>query len=121
MSLDMDSRKNRSSSTTETSSFFIMPPAAIRWTRRPSSELYRGSAWNCPAFSKNATSAMPVPHKLWLMSKRHEPSYRRPALWMPDVDLRFIEPVVTILSRPARPTAASRVSMRKLWCTPRIL
>jgi hypothetical protein len=60
---------------------------------------------------KNATSAMPVPHKLWLMSKRHEPSYR----------LRLIEPVVTILSRPARWTAASCVSMRKLWCTPRIL
>jgi hypothetical protein len=36
---------------------------------------------------KNATSAMPLPHKLWLMSKRLEPSYRRPALWMPDVDL----------------------------------
>jgi hypothetical protein len=50
---------------------------------------------------KNATSAMPVPHKLWLMSTRNEPSYRRPALWMPDVDLRLIEPVVTILSRPA--------------------
>ena len=28
---------------------------------------------------KNATSAMPVALKLWLMSKRHEPSYRRPA------------------------------------------
>jgi len=70
---------------------------------------------------KNATSAMTVPHKLWLMSKRHEPSYRRPAPWMPDVDLYSIEPVVTILSRPARRTAASCVSMRKLWCTPRIL
>src|SRR5215471_9130537 len=32
MSLDMDSRKNRSSSTTETSIFFIMPPMAIRRT-----------------------------------------------------------------------------------------
>ena len=43
---------------------------------------------------KNATSAMPLPHKLWLMSKRHESSYRRPALWMPDVDLYLIEQVV---------------------------
>ena len=43
---------------------------------------------------KNAISAMPVPHKLWLMSKRLEPSYRRPALWMPDVDLYLIERVV---------------------------
>jgi hypothetical protein len=28
---------------------------------------------------KNANSAMPVAPKLWLMSKRHEPSHRRPA------------------------------------------
>jgi hypothetical protein len=70
---------------------------------------------------KNATSAMPVPRKLWLMSKRHEPSYRRLALCMPDVDLCSIGPVVMILSRPARRTAASRVSMRKRWCTPSIL
>jgi hypothetical protein len=30
MSLHMDSRKNRSSSTTETSTFFITPPKTIR-------------------------------------------------------------------------------------------
>jgi hypothetical protein len=121
MSLDMDSRKNRSSSTTETSTFFIMPPGAICWTYRVGSELCRRSAWNCSARNYNATGAMPVPHKLWLMSKCLDPSYRRPALWMSDVDLYSIEPVVKILSRPARRTAASCVSMRKLWCTPRIL
>jgi hypothetical protein len=30
MSLPMESRKNRSSSTTETNSFFITPPLAVR-------------------------------------------------------------------------------------------
>jgi len=47
---------------------------------------------------KNATSEMPVPHKLWFMSKRQEPSYRRPALWMSDVHLYSIEPVVKTAS-----------------------
>jgi hypothetical protein len=28
---------------------------------------------------KNANSAIPVAPKLWLMSRRHEPSHRRPA------------------------------------------
>jgi hypothetical protein len=38
MSLHMESRKKRSSSTTETSTFFITPPVAFRWTRLAGSQ-----------------------------------------------------------------------------------
>jgi hypothetical protein len=65
MSLHMDSRKNRSSSTTETNTFFIMPPwpfagpaeRAANYADTPHGILY---------LRENATAAVPVPHKFWL-------------------------------------------------------
>src|SRR5215475_3168324 len=94
MSLDMDSRKNRSSSTTEISTFFIKPPVVISLDPSCGQRTMRTRRMELFRMYKNATSAMPMPHKLWLMSKRHEPSYR-----MPDVDLYSVEPVVKRVGR----------------------
>jgi hypothetical protein len=60
-----------------------MPPVATRW-----STVRAANYADAPHGTyKNATREKPVPHKLWFMSKRQEPSYRRRALWMLDVDL----------------------------------
>jgi hypothetical protein len=66
MSLHMDSRKNRSSSTTETSTFFIMPPWPFAGpaVRANCADAPHGMLYLC----ENATSAMPMPRKLWLIS-----------------------------------------------------
>src|SRR5215469_14668493 len=66
MSLHMDSRKNRSSSTTETSTFCIMPPWLFAELVVRASQ-YRSSALDCLICVKNATGALPVSRKLWLI------------------------------------------------------
>src|SRR6266566_8539814 len=71
MSLPMESRKNRSSSTTETNSFFITPPLAVRSNPpcgRPNNAV--APAWDDVICAKNAAGAMPVPPKLWRISGR---------------------------------------------------
>src|SRR5262249_52883830 len=68
MSRHMDSRKNRSSSTTETRCFVVMPPLAVR--SKPASAVrdavaLRGTIVFC---AEDATGVMPAPRKLWLIS-----------------------------------------------------
>jgi len=41
---------------------------AIRYTRRAGGQLCRSSAWDWLIIVKNATSAVPMPRKLWLTS-----------------------------------------------------
>jgi hypothetical protein len=63
-----------------------MPPVATRWPT-----VRAANYADAPHGTyKNATREKPVPHKLWFMSKRQEPSYRRRALWMLDVDLSCV-------------------------------
>src|SRR5262249_4954177 len=70
MSLLIDSRKNRSSSTIETSGFSVMPPLGVRTNlprgRPTTPSLARDHVNVC----KNVTAAMPVLRKLWLISRR---------------------------------------------------
>src|SRR6266699_4972802 len=68
MSLPMDSRKNRSSSTTETNSFFIMPPLAVR--SNPPCGRPNNAVTPYMICAKDATGAMPLLRKLWLISER---------------------------------------------------
>src|SRR5262249_23646315 len=71
MSRHIDSRKNRSYSTTENSRFFILPPLALRWEPpRQRSQQCHGPGRKFLICVKHATGATPWLHKLWLRSER---------------------------------------------------